>query len=105
MKLIAPKSLSLYVFSKDLSEANSLVNTLPCGSSATNDVMAQIATQSLPFGGFGHSGFSAWRGKANINTFSHLQSIITVPTSKDSEAILEWRYPYADPDRTVDFVR
>ncbi|KAK9427694.1 hypothetical protein V1505DRAFT_358536 [Lipomyces doorenjongii] len=104
-KTIAPESLGLYVFSEDIDEANYIVNTLPNGSSAINDVMAQIAPSSTPFGGFGRSGFGAYRGKASIDTFSHLQSTVTVPTSAEFETMLEWRYPYAEPDSTVDFIR
>jgi acyl-CoA reductase-like NAD-dependent aldehyde dehydrogenase len=104
-KSLAPESLGLYVFSEDSEEANTIVNSVPNGSTAINDVMAQIAPTSLPFGGFGASGFGSYRGKASIDTFSHQQSIVTVPTNADFEAMLEWRYPYADPDPTVEFIR
>jgi acyl-CoA reductase-like NAD-dependent aldehyde dehydrogenase len=104
-KSLAPESLGLYVFSEDSEEANTVVNTVPNGSAAINDVMAQIAPTSLPFGGFGASGFGSYRGKASIDTFSHRQSIVNVPTNADFEAMLEWRYPYADPDPTVAFIR
>jgi acyl-CoA reductase-like NAD-dependent aldehyde dehydrogenase len=45
--------LGLYVFSEDLEEANKIVNALPNGSAAINDVLGQIAPPSMPFGGFG----------------------------------------------------
>lgn len=67
--------------------------------------MAQIAPTSMPFGGFGSSGFGAYRGKASIDTFSHKQSIVTVPTVPEFETMLEWRYPYADQEKTVEFIR
>lgn len=59
----------------------------------------------MPFGGFGSSGFGAYRGKASIDTFSHKQSIVTVPTVPEFENMLEWRYPYADQEKTVEFIR
>ncbi|EEA24949.1 Hexadecenal dehydrogenase [Talaromyces marneffei ATCC 18224] len=102
---IAPESLGLYIFSEDLEEANKVINALPNGSASINDVMAQIAPTSMPFGGFGSSGFGAYRGKASIDTFSHKQSIVTVPTVPEFEAMLEWRYPYADQEKTVEFIR
>ncbi|QGA17282.1 hypothetical protein EYB26_004953 [Talaromyces marneffei] len=102
---IAPESLGLYIFSEDLEEANKVINALPNGSASINDVMAQIAPTSMPFGGFGSSGFGAYRGKASIDTFSHKQSIVTVPTVPEFETMLEWRYPYADQEKTVEFIR
>lgn len=102
---IAPEALGLYVFSEDLEEANKIVNALPSGSAAINDVLGQIAPPSMPFGGFGSSGFGAYRGKASIDTFSHRQSIVTVPMVPEFENMLEWRYPYADQEKTVQFIR
>ncbi|KAI7976225.1 hypothetical protein EIK77_010698 [Talaromyces pinophilus] len=102
---ITPEALGLYVFSEDLDEANKVINALPNGSASINDVMGQIAPTSMPFGGFGSSGFGAYRGKASIDTFSHKQSIVTVPTVPEFENMLEWRYPYADQEKTVEFIR
>lgn len=102
---ITPESLGLYVFSEDLEEANKVVNAVPNGSASINDVLGQIAPTSLPFGGFGSSGFGTYRGKASIDTFSHKQSIVTVPTVPEFENLLEWRYPYADQEKTVEFIR
>ena len=67
--------------------------------------MGQIAPISLPFGGFGRSGFGAYRGKASIDTFSLQQSAVTVPTSPEFEALLGWRYPQAEGMETVAFVK
>jgi acyl-CoA reductase-like NAD-dependent aldehyde dehydrogenase len=102
---ICPTPLGFYVFSEDLDEANKLVNTSGSGGAAINDVMAQIAPTSLPFGGFGQSGFGAYRGKASIDTFSHKQSVVVVPTSSKFESLLEWRYPYGESAETVSFIR
>ena len=75
------------------------------GTVSINDCMAQIAPTSLPFGGFGNSGYGAYRGKATIETFSHRQSKVTVPTAPEFEALLGWRYPYAESRDTVEFVK
>jgi len=93
LKSICPTALAFYVFSEDLEEANQMVNTIRSGSAAINDVMAQMAPTSLPFGGIGQSGFGAYRGRASIDTFSHKQSVTTLPTSAEFENMLEWRYP------------
>lgn len=105
VRSVAPESLGLYVFSEDMDEANAIVSSLPHGSSAINDLMAQIAPTSLIFGGFGQSGFGAYRGMTSIDTFSNKQSTVTVPTSAEFEGLLEWRYPYSEQDQTVDYIR
>ncbi|EED18760.1 succinate semialdehyde dehydrogenase, putative [Talaromyces stipitatus ATCC 10500] len=105
VRSIAPESLGLYIFTEDMEEANSVVNTLPNGSACINDLMGQVAPPSMPFGGFGKSGFGSYRGKASIDTFSHKQSIVSVPTVPEFEQMLEWRYPYADQAKTVEYIR
>jgi hypothetical protein len=67
--------------------------------------MAQIAPSSLPFGGVGQSGFGSYRGKASIDTFSNLQSLVAVPTVPEFEAMLGWRYPQTESLETVELVK
>ena len=98
-------ALGVYVFSNDLKEANEIVTWTSAGTASINDVMAQIAPSSLPFGGVGQSGFGSYRGKASIDTFSNLQSLVTVPTVPEFEAMLSWRYPQAESLETVELVK
>lgn len=105
LRRISPNPLAFYVFSEDLAEANNLVNAARSGTAAINDVMAQIAPTSLPFGGVGESGFGSYRGKASIETFSHKQSIVTMSTVPEAEKMLEWRYPCNESPETVIAVR
>jgi acyl-CoA reductase-like NAD-dependent aldehyde dehydrogenase len=105
MRSVSVQALGFYILSEDLEEANDMVNTVQAGSAAINDVMAQIAPTSLPFGGIGHSGHGAYRGKAGIDTFSHKLSLVTVPTSAEFETMIEWRYPYSESDETLNFIR
>jgi acyl-CoA reductase-like NAD-dependent aldehyde dehydrogenase len=102
---LSPTPLACYVFSEDLAQANEIVAQSMAGTASINDCMAQIAPTSLPFGGFGVSGHGAYRGRATIDTFSHKQSTVTVPTAPEFEALLEWRYPYAESMETVEFVK
>jgi acyl-CoA reductase-like NAD-dependent aldehyde dehydrogenase len=102
---LSPTPLGAYVFSENIEEANDLASAAMAGTASINDCMAQIAPTSLPFGGFGNSGHGAYRGKATIETFSHKQSLVTVPTAPEFEALLGWRYPYAESMQTVEFVK
>ncbi|KAG0649348.1 Aldehyde dehydrogenase family 3 member A1 [Hyphodiscus hymeniophilus] len=102
---LSPTPLAVYVFSSDLVQANEIASGSMAGTAAINDCMAQVAPTSLPFGGFGNSGIGGYRGKASIDTFSHKQSVVTVPTAPEFEALLGWRYPYAESMETVEFVK
>jgi len=55
--------------------------------------MVQIAPSSFLFGGVGQSGFGAYGGEASIDTFSHKQSVVVVPTVPEFETLLGWRCP------------
>jgi acyl-CoA reductase-like NAD-dependent aldehyde dehydrogenase len=105
LKELSPTPLAFYVFSEDLQEAQKYVDSVLAGSAAINDVMAQVAPTSLPFGGVGNSGYGAYRGKSSIEIFSHRQTVVTVPTVPAFEAMLEWRYPYSESIQTVEFVK
>lgn len=102
---LSPDALAIYVFTEDLEEADNIINLSQVGSAAINDCMAQIAPTSLPFGGFGKSGFGSYRGRESIETFSHKQTRVTVPTTPEFEALLGWRYPYSESKETITFVK
>jgi acyl-CoA reductase-like NAD-dependent aldehyde dehydrogenase len=104
-KKLSPTPLASYVFSENLEQANEIAAVSMAGTVSINDCMGQIAPTSLPFGGFGESGIGAYRGKATIDTFSHKQSFVTVPTAPEFEALLDWRYPYAESMETVEFLK
>lgn len=86
--------LGLYIMSQDPSEYEFVLSHTRSGGVSLNDVMTQIAVPNLPFGGFGHSGWGNYHGKASIDTFSHRRSVVTVP--KEAEEAFEWRYPSGD---------
>jgi acyl-CoA reductase-like NAD-dependent aldehyde dehydrogenase len=102
---LSPTALALYVFTEDMEEAHRFIDSSLTGTVAINDAMAQIAPSSLPFGGVGQSGMGAYRGLASIDTFSHKQSMVNVPTTTQFEALLEWRYAGKESMETVAFVK
>jgi acyl-CoA reductase-like NAD-dependent aldehyde dehydrogenase len=105
MRKISPNPLALYIFSEDREETENFLIQTPAGTVSVNDIMGQIAPASLPFGGFGSSGFGSYRGRASIETFSHARSETTVSTSKEFEMTLDWRYPYKAGMETIEFVK
>ncbi len=58
--------------------------------------MSHVAVTSLTFGGFGTSGMGSYRGRAGVDTFSHRRPTAIVPTMKEFEGLLEWRYANGD---------
>jgi acyl-CoA reductase-like NAD-dependent aldehyde dehydrogenase len=90
--------LGLYVFTEDLAEAEYLRARTWSGGMCTNDVMGHVAVTSLAFGGFGSSGMGSYRGRAGVDTFSHRRSTAIVPTTKEFEGLLKWRYADGDLD-------
>jgi acyl-CoA reductase-like NAD-dependent aldehyde dehydrogenase len=105
LRELSPDALAVYVFTEDLEEASRIIDLSYAGSAAVNDCLAQIAPTSLPFGGFGQSGFGSYRGRDSIETFSHKQTVVTVPTSPEFEGLLGWRYPYSESEETIQFVK
>jgi hypothetical protein len=75
-----------------MAEAEYMRSRAWSGGMCTNDVMGHVAVTSLAFGGFGSSGMGSYRGRAGVDTFSYRRSTAIVPTIKDFEGLLEWRY-------------
>ena len=70
-----PKPLALYVFSKNKKFCENILSKTTSGTSAINDVMAQIMSKELPFGGVGESGMGKYHGKYSFDTFSNKRSV------------------------------
>lgn len=71
-----PKPLALYLFSTNSAVVDAVLNTLSYGGGCVNDVVVQLATSRMPFGGVGNSGMGSYHGKASFDTFSHHKSIL-----------------------------
>eukprot|EP00574_Skeletonema_japonicum_P009580 CAMPEP_0201736274 /NCGR_PEP_ID=MMETSP0593-20130828/39387_1 /ASSEMBLY_ACC=CAM_ASM_000672 /TAXON_ID=267983 /ORGANISM="Skeletonema japonicum, Strain CCMP2506" /LENGTH=558 /DNA_ID=CAMNT_0048229997 /DNA_START=193 /DNA_END=1869 /DNA_ORIENTATION=- len=63
--------LNLYLFTKSKDEQQKIMNAIPSGTCAVNDVIKQSANSYLPFGGIGTSGLGAYYGKFGFDFFSH----------------------------------
>lgn len=91
-----PKPLALYLFSKSRSAQDQVLQHTSAGSVCLNDVILQVATWGLPFGGVGTSGIGAYHGQYSFDTLSNLKSVLKKPFWMD----MDWRYPpYAGKDK------
>lgn len=70
-----PKPLALYVFSKDKNIQDKVIAETSSGGVCINDVMVQVSSSDLPFGGVGTSGFGKYHGQASFESFSNLKSV------------------------------
>lgn len=86
-----PKSLALYIFSKNRENIDRVLSHCSFGGGCVNDVVIHLATSRMGFGGVGESGMGAYHGKTGFETFSHSKSIVDKKTWMD----LPMRYqPY-----------
>lgn len=72
-----PKPLALYLFSRNKTYQQMVLQQTSSGGVCLNDTVMQIGVDELPFGGVGNSGFGSYHGKASFDTFSHYKSVLT----------------------------
>lgn len=70
------KPLALYLFSKNKTTQQKVMDTLQFGGGCINATIMHIVNPNLPFGGVGHSGMGNYHGKWSFETFSHKKSIL-----------------------------
>ena len=92
------KPLALYVFTENISFAESIIQEFSFGGGCINDTIIHLANPRLPFGGVGHSGIGAYHGRLSFDTFSHKKAIVKKANWLD----LPMRYaPYANKLNTL----
>ncbi len=67
--------LAVYIFSRDRSFQQYMLENSQSGGVCINDLMFQAAIPSLPFGGAGESGMGVYHGRAGFETFSRPRSV------------------------------
>jgi coniferyl-aldehyde dehydrogenase len=70
-----PRPLALYYFDHDRKRIDQVLASTASGTAAVNDVVLQIAQNSLPFGGVGASGMGRYRGVHGFETFSNRRAV------------------------------
>jgi aldehyde dehydrogenase (NAD+) len=71
-----PKPLAAYIFTRNRKLANAFLKRVRSGTAAINDVVMQIASPYLPYGGTGCSGLGRYHGKKSFETFSNMRSVL-----------------------------
>ena len=95
-----PKPLSLYLFTQNKTTQKRVLQATSSGNVCCNDILMQIVSEHLPFGGVGESGMGAYHGKIGFDTFSHQKSVLKRSFWLD----LPLRYPpYKGKEKLFDF--
>ena len=92
------KSLALYLFNRDRQTEKLVLQNLSFGGGCINDVVMQVASPWLPFGGVG--GMGRYHGRAGFELFSNCKSIVRQSSFID----IPLRYPPYSA-RRLDFLR
>lgn len=71
-----PNPLAMYLFSKDRSFQEWILDHTNSGGVCLNDTLMHVSTPHLPFGGVGQSGIGSYHGQASFEVFSHKRSVM-----------------------------
>jgi len=84
-----PKPLSAYIFTRNKKLVCELMRRTWSGNASVNEIVLQIASPYLPYGGAGSSGIGRYHEKKSFETFSNLRSVLVKSNLLD----IPIRYP------------
>ena len=90
-----PKSLALYLFSKNKKNQAAVLARTSSGAACINETITHLVNPHLPFGGVGPSGQGSYHGQASFEAFTHQKSVLRKPFRPD----LPLRYPPYGKDK------
>jgi aldehyde dehydrogenase (NAD+) len=82
-----PYPLALYLFTKNKSIEDYILQNLQFGGGCINHLITHVANTNLPFGGVGFSGMGRYHSKYTFDTFSHEKSIFKSMGTVDSNLL------------------
>ncbi|OYQ35831.1 coniferyl aldehyde dehydrogenase [Niveispirillum lacus] len=88
-----PRPLALYLFSRQKTDVDFVLNRTRAGGITVNDTLLHAAQDALPFGGIGESGMGAYHGEAGFRTFSQARPLFYASQFSASRLV---RPPYGD---------
>ena len=74
------KPLVLYLFSRDRSVIDRVLQQTRAGGTVVNDTLIHFYQLNLPFGGVGESGFGKGHGRFGFEAFSNARGVLEQPT-------------------------
>ena len=101
MKQMPGTPLCSYIFTSSEAVFAEINRQVPAGSTMRNDCLFHLASQYLPFGGLGSSGYGRYHGKYTFDTFSHTQPIMYRPCFRGSDYNYLRYHPYPQWKQTL----
>lgn len=93
-----PNPLALYLFTRDSSDEETVLERVSFGGGCINNTLVHMADPELPFGGIGASGLGAHHGRYSFEAFSHRKGVLKTGTFLDPSV----KYPpYNDAKLSV----
>jgi aldehyde dehydrogenase (NAD+) len=93
-----PDPLALYLFTRDSSDEDTVLERVSFGGGCINNTLVHMADPELPFGGIGASGLGAHHGRYSFEAFSHRKGVLKTGTFLDPSV----KYPpYNDAKLSV----
>jgi len=77
------KPLALYIFSKNNSTVQKVLQNTSSGGAGVNECLLHNICPELPFGGVGPSGMGSYNAKFTFRTFTHEKGVLSRPQSSD----------------------
>lgn len=71
-----PRPLALYLFDRDSTRVQAVLDAVHAGGVTVNDCLLHFAQSRLPFGGIGPSGMGQYHGRAGFETFSKAMPVV-----------------------------
>jgi len=68
--------LAMYIFTKDVRWAETVMSTMQYGGGCINEVCLHMMVKGVPFNGVGHSGMGAYHGEWGFREFTHPQTVM-----------------------------
>ena len=75
--------LALYYFSEDSARQKDVLAHTQSGGMTINDVLLQVISCEIPFGGMGPSGLGNYHGKASFDAFTHQRAVVMRSTAME----------------------
>ena len=101
MKQMPGTPLCSYIFTSSEAVFAEINRHVPAGSTMRNDCLFHLASQFIPFGGLGSSGYGQYHGKHTFDTFSHAQPIMFRPCFRGADFNFLRYHPYPQWKQTL----
>ena len=96
--------LALYLFTKDIPWAKTVMQRMQYGGGCINEVCIHMMVKGVPFNGTGHSGMGAYHGEWGFREFTHPATVL-VGKTKGNLSLREHPYGGKEGERKLKLLK